>query len=314
MNRARRFGLLLLKLAAFGLICLVLSRHVDLEQMRATLQRVRPDLIAAAFVVLVAQLAVASWRWMLLLRLDGLPARGPRYFVYFGMGNITNLLPGGVIGDVFRVWQVSREGLRIESAANAVILDRLVALATLGALVVVSVLGQALLDGSLREPIRLVALAVGLCILAGIAFVALAEPFLRGLAARRWLSLLHSLSLSTRALLTRSAPGRGKVLLVALGGHLLLIAALLCIARAFDVSLEVGVALVVFPIVLLVSSVPVIPGGWGVREAAMVVALTPFGVAVEAAIGVSVTFGLLALAANLLPALAYLALREPRTG
>jgi hypothetical protein len=100
------------------------------------------------------------------------------------------------------------------------------------------------------------------------------------------------------------------LLAVSLGAHLILVAAMLCLAAAFNISIAAGDALVIFPMVLLVSSLPVTPGGWGVREGAMALALAPLGVPIEASVSVSVTYGVLAICACIPSVLMYLTLRE----
>jgi glycosyltransferase 2 family protein len=304
-----------LKLAAFVLICGVLAWQVDPAALAAILRKVRLDLVAAASLLLVAQMAVATQRWVCLLRLTGREAKGLRYYAYFGMGSLTNLsLPGGVAGDVFRVWQTAREGLGVTASANSVILDRLFALATLGGMVAVCALAQLGQRGLADQPIRGFALAVGICVVAGLLILAAAEPILRRLSGKRWYGIFHSVSNSMRDLLTRWSSGGLRLLIIALTAHFLLVLSAFCLARAFGIPIAFQDAFIVFPMVFLVSSVPITPGGWGIREGAMVVALGYFGVTSEAALSLSVTFGILAIAACLPAVLIYLSIREPRTG
>lgn len=310
----RRTLILALKLAALALICVVLASQVDPVAVGAILRKVRLELVAAAFLLLVAQTVVATQRWMCLLRLTGLDVKGVRYYAYFGMGSLTNLsLPGGVAGDVFRVWQTAREGLGVTASANSVILDRLFALATLGAMVSVCALGQLAQTGLADQPIRGFALAIGIFVVVGLLLVAAAEPVLRRLSSKRWYGIFHSVSHSTRDLLTRWSSGGLKLVIIALTGHLLLVLGAYCLARAFGISIAFDDALIVFPMVFLVSSVPITPGGWGIREGAMVVALGYFGVTTEAALSLSITYGILAIVACLPAVLVYLSIREPRT-
>ena len=48
-----------------------------------------------------------------------------------------------------------------------------------------------------------------------------------------------------------------------------------------------------------VATLPISFGGWGVREAALIGLLAPFGIAAESALGISVALGLLVMAAGL---------------
>ncbi|MBE9556580.1 MAG: flippase-like domain-containing protein, partial [Proteobacteria bacterium] len=66
-------------------------------------------------------------------------------------------------------------------------------------------------------------------------------------------------------------------------------------------GLNVGLfeSLVLVPAVILLSTVPVSIGGWGLREGLMVVALGLAGVPADAALSVSILFGLAMIVAGL---------------
>ena len=71
----------------------------------------------------------------------------------------------------------------------------------------------------------------------------------------------------------------------------LTIAAFKLIADAIGSPLPFGTWAMIVPPVTLIQLVPVSLAGWGVREAALVVALGSFGVPAEAALAVSVLVG-----------------------
>jgi uncharacterized membrane protein YbhN (UPF0104 family) len=181
-------------------------------------------------------------------------------------------------------------------------------------MVAICVLWQAPATGLADQPVRLMALVTGLGIVTSVVLFAAAEPFLTRLSNRRWLSLLHSIAHSLRSLLLYPSLEGLKLLAVAFLGHILLILAALCLARAYGIPIGLADSLVVFSMVFLVSSIPITPGGWGVREGAMVFALAPFGASIEASIGMSVTYGIFAMAACLPSALLFVAIRDPRLG
>ena len=68
-------------------------------------------------------------------------------------------------------------------------------------------------------------------------------------------------------------------------------------AAGITLGMLVGVTLV--RRVLLWATLPVSFGGWGVREAALIGLLAPFGVAAVQALGLSIAVGLLVMAAGL---------------
>jgi len=70
-------------------------------------------------------------------------------------------------------------------------------------------------------------------------------------------------------------------------------------AQASGAQLDLLVCLTLAPPVLLLATLPVSFGGWGVREAALIGLLAPFGIAADQALGISIALGLLVMAAGL---------------
>jgi uncharacterized membrane protein YbhN (UPF0104 family) len=66
------------------------------------------------------------------------------------------------------------------------------------------------------------------------------------------------------------------------------VAAIVCVQRAFGVALPIGASVVVLAVLNLATLLPVVPGNVGVFEAAVVLALTRFGVSAEQALGIAV--------------------------
>jgi uncharacterized membrane protein YbhN (UPF0104 family) len=71
------------------------------------------------------------------------------------------------------------------------------------------------------------------------------------------------------------------------------------LAMASGITLDLLVCVTLVPPVLLLATLPVSFGGWGVREAALIGLLAPFGVAAGQALGLSIALGLLVMAAGL---------------
>jgi uncharacterized membrane protein YbhN (UPF0104 family) len=84
-------------------------------------------------------------------------------------------------------------------------------------------------------------------------------------------------------------PARGaRALGLALLKKAVEVAAILCVQRAFGVSLPIAAAVVVLAVLNLATLLPVVPGNVGVFEAAVVLALTRFGLPAEQALGIAV--------------------------
>jgi hypothetical protein len=71
------------------------------------------------------------------------------------------------------------------------------------------------------------------------------------------------------------------------------------IARSLDIEVDILTCVVLVPPVLLISTLPVSLAGWGVREAAMVVAMSYAHVGTADALLLSIAFGCIVMAMGL---------------
>lgn len=113
--------------------------HVDWVVLLGLLARADPVRLALAGLVLLAQFMIMVWRWQVVIELLGGPAVAvvPLAVALGRSMLIGQPLPATVGGDVVRTVVLSRQvGLTI--AARSVVCDRLLALAMLVALVVVT--------------------------------------------------------------------------------------------------------------------------------------------------------------------------------
>src|SRR5882724_8772388 len=106
----RRTVLLVLKAALSVALIVYVASRVDLGIVWLNLKTINPTLLTFAAVLLLVQILVGTARTAQI------------YYV----GVFFNLCtPGGIFGDVVRVWHAHRAGLTLPAAINSVILDRL---------------------------------------------------------------------------------------------------------------------------------------------------------------------------------------------
>lgn len=242
----------------------------------------------------------AAWRWGELARWLG-HAVSARWSVavYFQASAINALLPGAVVGgDLFRAWQLQREGCPRGAAGLSVVLDRLSGLWILFALAALGLFGgldtpemQRLL-GLLHVPdawgTAWLALALLVAVLVLPLGVLLALAALAGRGARPGSRRAAAVELLQR-------PGGLNQYLWQATASLLVqlftVCAVICAARAFGVSLPAWLIAVTTAPILLLASMPVSFGGWGTREAAAVAGWSVFGVAPPLAVAAAATYG-----------------------
>ena len=102
------------------------------------------------------------------------------------------------------------------------------------------------------------------------------------------------------------------VLLLAFAAHSLTILCVWCVGQAVDIPLSFKDAAVLFVSMICVTLLPVSIGGWGLREVAVVALLGTYGVAPEAALSLSVTFGVIVILSSLPGAIVWAAYSPPQ--
>jgi len=284
---------------AVAIFAIILWR-VNFAQILGYIQHIDLAYLIAALLILAIQVIVASFRWIQLLKMSGFSFPLGRMIGAFAAGSFLNsTLPGGVGGDAMRIWYSIRNGVSPGAAVHIIILDRVVSLIGLGVLVLIAVACRWFVTGN---PITLI--DVSAVILSGGVIMAtfgiiLIEPIIKyfSIALPPVLMPIRNLSRAMHAL---NNPAQLFILTaIVIVVHLLLVAAILFLAWGMHVALLPLDALMGLPTALLLSSLPITPGGWGIREGAMVLALAQFHIAAEVALGISMLFGIISLFANL---------------
>jgi hypothetical protein len=282
-------------------------------------QRVRSaDLVrlAAAVLCYAGMLAIATWRWRLLLETLGVDAPLRRLLSSYLVATFfNNFLPSNIGGDVVRV----RDGSRLTgstAASLAVVgIDRILGF---GALYVLAALAFVLGGPVERELAGARAVLVGLAAL----FLALAYLFFRPGTARGLLAASRLDRLPWALEQFEAAQGavhayRARVGTVvrALAASLVLQALAVwyyvSIARALRIPLAVQAAFLMVPLCTLLQAVPISFNGWGLREGLFAVYFAQVGLARESALAFSLVGAGLMVVLSLSGAVAWLARSQP---
>jgi uncharacterized membrane protein YbhN (UPF0104 family) len=201
---------------------------------------------------------------------------------------------GFVGGDAIRLWLLRRTGMLFGRAIQALMLDRACGLASL---VLLSLLGIPALLPLVAENVRnVIVMTLGGFIAAGLLGIAvvlvltkLLPPTKLSVYWQRFGLSEHPISMVTLAI----------VFTLAIATQLLNVLELWILGQTLGLPTSLQQWFIAAPTVLLVSMLPISIGGWGVREAAMVMALHGFGISAEDALLPSILFGLCAAAATL---------------
>ena len=273
----------------------LLAYLFSITDLAALEERVRSAdllLLAAAVGCYVAMLALATWRWQILLEALGVAAPLRRLTASYLVATFfNNFLPSNIGGDVVRV----RDGSRITgstAASLAVVgIDRILGFGALYALAAAAFL----LGGPVvRE------FAGARVVLAGLAFLfaVLAYIFFRPGTARAMMSASRLNRVEWIREQFEAAQGavhayraRMRTVWLAFGASLALQALAVwyyvAVARALRIPLSPSAAFLMVPLCSLLQAVPVSFNGWGLREGLFTVYFGQVGLPRESALAFS---------------------------
>ncbi|MEK9725672.1 MAG: lysylphosphatidylglycerol synthase transmembrane domain-containing protein [Rhodospirillaceae bacterium] len=302
---------LALKIAVSGGLIWYLVGKNDMAQVRASLAGADPMLMALAAAMLLFQMVIAGFRWGAVLRAIGVEIPFWEVVRLFYIGAFFNqALPGGTGGDAVRIYMVYKSDVGLRGAFNGVVLERV---ATVLALVLLVLAGMVFfvdrLDAAGRAWVVPSIGVVALGAFVGVGVLCALDRLPESLRQWRVVRGLGHLATDARAVFLKPV-NAFKTLAWSAAGHLNVAMCAYALAMALDLTVTAFDCIVLMPPVLLIMTIPVSVGGWGVREAAMVVAFGLVGVSKEGATVLGFLLGLAGLAVAIPGGLMWLSSRR----
>jgi glycosyltransferase 2 family protein len=306
---SRRLRLLSPVVVSGALMILLLSR-IDISKVIDRWQDVNWLLLAMSIPVLsLMNSSIRAGRLRLILRAQGLRFPFPWLLLIQLQGAfILSFLPGSFSSDIYRSYSIGRKARRHLISFTSVLLERAMGLS---ALIFVSI--TSLLIGVYSLDIIIFSDFVSpVIILAGVVIVAalLAFVIIRQRLIGRWqlpLPFWKRLQEVAEQLSILFGNGRalGALALLSLALQLSIVVWYFSVARAMGIDLSLFAFLICVPVIELLISVPISIGGLGVRDAAMVFLLLPFGVSAEEAISLSLLVAFMATLMGIMAGLSF---------
>jgi uncharacterized protein (TIRG00374 family) len=289
-SRALRWGVTLALLA-----CAVSQLSAD--QIAEFASWNSAALLLASSLVLLMVVALNAARWLLVARICRVQMPWWQSFQWTMVGHFFNqIFPSSVGGDVVRGVLAGRGIDDMGGAFSSIALERVVGFIALLTLIAV---GQPLLIARLHDQsISNLALAVVLVSLCALAAAFVLAKLVGDRRSGRLQAAAHRLASDTGRLMA-SPMMTALALLISFamhGSNLVLTAA---VANHLGADLSLLDVLLVVPTIILIASLPISIGGWGVREAALAIGFSGLGQPVSVAVATSLIIGL----ANLVSAL-----------
>jgi glycosyltransferase 2 family protein len=281
--------------AKVGVSFALLGYLLSTTDLGALLRRVREGdvlLLGSAVALYVAMLALSTWRWRLLLAVQGFPASLRALSASYLIATFfNNFLPSNIGGDVVRVRDSSKLTGSTTTSLAVVAIDRILGL---GALYALALLAFVLGGPEVRHLAGARVVLLGL----GLVFGGLALVFLRpgiagrlmsvsGLATKAWARTQFE-TVQAAVHVYRNQMG---AVLTALAASLALQTIVVfyywSVAHALRIPLPLPACFLMVPLCTLVQTVPVSFNGWGVRESVFIVYFGQVGLGRESALAFS---------------------------
>lgn len=288
--RITRHLILLVKIVLLIGLAWYAFRKIDLDSAWATLAAIPASAVIAALIMLFLQFVIGSYRLRELLGW-----MGHRYHLITALDAnmvgafFSQTFISFIGGDAMRIWRMTSTHIPASTATKSVLLDRISGFAGIVAIVLVTIPLLVPMLESLEMKLGLMLIAVG--VLAGIFSVFV----LRRLPARvRTGPLLGGLwrFASLGLEIVRSRRGALYVLGLSVLIQAINVFVLYTLGQGLSIHLALTQYFVFMPVVLFLSMLPISIAGWGVREGAMVAALTVVGVPAHESLALSICFGL----------------------
>lgn len=281
-----------------------LAKRLDLSLVLANAGRIGAKGVALSVLCMSVSVGLAALRWRVLLRSYGaneetLPSTFELFKAYL-VGCYFNVLPSGVAGDVVRGWRVAH---CVPTAATSYVVLLLERLAGLVGLLLIAGIAVLFAPANAAHGALGYALGVGAlgAIGVGLVFFALPQwrdrsPKLAALVEK--VPVVGSMFAQVPAARTAKGPLTALALSVLVQGLIVLCVAPLLMPLSSQATLAVCARIV--PAVILVTYIPLTPGGLGQREAAFAHFFGTAGVAREASVTASLLYFAVMLGVSLL--------------
>ena len=288
----KKIAVLLKVIVSLGLITFLINQ-VDFKAIVNILKNVDITMIIYAMILLTIQVFIATTRWQFVLKCQKIMLDYKNTLQILWSGLFFNqAMPSSVGGDVIRGYYLKKQGITLGRATLGVLMDRLFGMVGLLLLVVASLplLFELINDSIARSGVLFIALGISLALL----FIFFTDKLPGNFSHLKIIRGFYSLSQEGRHCIAEHYNGI-IILVISILIHLISVIVVMIMATGLGINVEWGGFLLIIPLVTLMMVVPISIAGWGVREGVMVVGFGYLGVVPEAALALSILYGLLML-------------------
>ncbi len=282
----------LIKVALSASVLLWLVHIVSFSELEASIAKTSWTSLLCVWLVQTLLVLVQTARWRIIARRLGIDLGFLLAWQNIYIGQFFNqVFPSAIGGDAVRAWRLHRSSIPIQAAIASIALERIVALF---AVPLIGFMGFGTLmrivpPGSLRG--ALVVLTIGLTggLVALLCFDRIPLP--HALTKFKIVQFFRTLPIWARRVFFDWS-SISKATLLSLVIHASIGLSFWFLAQGLGATnVRLFDLIILAPLVMLVTTVPISIGGWGVREGAMITAMSLIGVPASAALAISIEFG-----------------------
>ncbi len=277
-------------------ICYVITK-VNLNELLAYLINANFSWGYVVIMLFLIQIILAVYRWSRLLQLTDISINYRQSLTIWLEGSFFNqALPSVIGGDIIRIWRISTYTSFRKSGFQSIALDRLYALI---AIIVMASISFPLISFSINTNIphwQSYLPVLGICVTS---ILILNHRHIPISPQLRNIRILKKFELQSWRALTNKTLSL-EFLAISILVHGFTVTQIFIIAKALHIDISIHQCFILIPPILLVQTLPISLNGWGVREGAMITALSWISLTASQAVAVSVVYGLLVLLISLI--------------
>lgn len=310
IEKLKKYLSVLIKLAVTVFFFVLIFDKVNVNATIKILKETDLFFFVIALIVMIFEILIANIRWRLVLNQLGLSISFTKSLKYLWIGVFFNqALPSSIGGDAVRGYYLyKKEQYTLSEASIGVLLDRIIGLLGLVILVILTlpIIFDSVFSSSTKWTIFIVILTALVAILMSL----IIDLFPKKISTWKLFVNLSKFSLNGRSALL-SSNGFLSVLI-----SLIIHSTFVCSAWLLAVALSIDIALLemllIVPITNLLVALPISIAGWGIREGLFIAGLAYLNISSEAALALSILYGLLMLIVSI-PGLIEWFLQKPKS-
>jgi len=296
-NRIKKISFNILKILVTTLLFVLIFDKVDINSTIMMLKTIAPSFFIIALLVMIVEVLIANFRWKIVLKQLGSNITFYKALRYLWIGVFFNqALPSSIGGDAVRGYYLCKnENYSLSDATIGVLLDRVIGLLGLVLLVILTI--PLIFESTITVLTKWTILSIIFFALLAIILSLIIDLIPNKFSQLKIINGLVKFSTKGREVLFSYYGLIAVILSIIIHLTFVFAAWLLAYGMGLDIPF-IGMLLIV-PITNLLIALPISIAGWGIREGLFITGLGYLNVSSDAALALSILYGLLMLFVSL---------------